>query len=162
MQSYKRETTRTFTVDDYQNALKWEQQTRSTDKVRQRVKHLQAEHDVFCTWSKNKLFKKYDIDHAFPFARWPNNDLWNLLPSTSKMNRSKSDKLLTKARLTESKHIILDFWQSAWAEEQSVFFAQANLSLPQLQIDNRAFEDVFEAMLFQRQRIKDTQQLVDW
>lgn len=162
MQSFKIKTTKKFTADDYQNALEWEQQTRSTEKVRKRVESLQTKQDVLCTWSKNKLFDKYDIDHAFPFARWPNNDLWNLLPSRSDINRKKSDKLLTEMRLKDSKDIILNFWVQAWTEEQSLFFSQANLSLPELPIDNQDFASVFEAMLSQRQRIKETQQLVDW
>jgi SAM-dependent methyltransferase len=162
MRTFHHQTARQFTTDDYHSALVWEKQTRSTEKVRQRVESLQTKQDVLCTWSKSKLFTKFDIDHAFPFSRWPNNDLWNLLPSKPNINRQKSDKLLTVLRLKESKDTILNFWAMAWAKEESLFFSQANLSLPELTIDNRDFINVFEAMLSQRQRIKDTQQLADW
>jgi len=38
-------------------------------------------------WSAKTLNRKYDIDHSMPFARWPNNDLWNLVPSNSQVNK---------------------------------------------------------------------------
>lgn len=162
MQSFKTQGSHSFSLDEYFDALKWEEKTRSTTKVRERIEVMQTQQDVLCTWSKKKLRKSYDIDHAFPFARWPSNDLWNLVPTTKKTNRSKSDKLVTEQRLIHSKDELLDFWMQAWEEEQTLFFSQANLSLPELPINNRQFDDVFEAMLMQRQRIKDTQQLVDF
>ena len=162
MQSFKTQGSNSFSLEDYFDALKWENKTRSTTKVRERIDAMQTQRDVLCTWSKKKLRNAYDIDHAFPFARWPSNDLWNLVPTTKEINRSKSDKLLTEQRLMHSKDELLDFWMQAWEKEQTLFFSQANLSLPELPINNRQFDDVFEAMLMQRQRIKDTQQLTDF
>ncbi|WP_366525094.1 hypothetical protein [uncultured Shewanella sp.] len=99
-----------------------------------------------------------------PFVRWPNNDLWNLLPS--------------RARLQQSETRICDWWQQAWLGSDSHnlqsdylesrhtytqrFFAQANLALPGLTQTNRSVSDVFEAMLLQRVRLKEMQQLREW
>ncbi|MGM0832238.1 hypothetical protein K1Y77_15130 [Halomonas qaidamensis] len=45
-----------------------------------------------CVWSHSDLHRqKYAIDHCFPWARWNNNDLWNLLPTTEKAKQAKSD-----------------------------------------------------------------------
>jgi CRISPR/Cas system Type II protein with McrA/HNH and RuvC-like nuclease domain len=104
---------------------------------------------------------KYAIDHAFPFSRWPNNDLWNLLPSKVDINSKKSDRLPTYSKLSHSKEHITDWWQQAWHADTKVFFNQANIALPDLNTTDN-FEDVFEAMLYQRNRIKALQQLPDW
>ncbi|MCL1123384.1 class I SAM-dependent methyltransferase [Shewanella surugensis] len=42
------------------------------------------------------------------------------------------------------------------------FFAQANLALPGLTHTNTSVSDVFEAMLLQRIRLKEMQQLREW
>ncbi|MEQ3653244.1 MAG: HNH endonuclease domain-containing protein, partial [Glaciecola sp.] len=162
MQGFEAKTGRSYSLEQYHLALKWEDQTRSTNKVKQRVSILQKQQDIVCTWGKTKLNKRYDIDHTFPFARWPNNDLWNLVPTKPAVNRNKSDKLITEQRLLNSKEEVIHFWQQAWQEEQRLFFTQANMALPDLSTENTDFDSVFEAMLSQRDRIKETQQLVDW
>jgi SAM-dependent methyltransferase len=162
MQGFEAKTGRSYSLEQYHSALKWEDQTRSTNKVKQRVSILQKQQDIVCTWGKTKLHKRYDIDHTFPFARWPNNDLWNLVPTKPAVNRNKSDKLITEQRLLNSKEEVMHFWQQAWQEEQRLFFTQANMALPDLSAENTDFDSVFEAMLSQRDRIKETQQLVDW
>ncbi|MBF7073409.1 methyltransferase domain-containing protein [Glaciecola sp. MH2013] len=162
MQGFEGKTGRPFSLNDYHQALRWEDKTRSTDKVKQRVSVLQKEQGVVCTWSKSKLHKHFDIDHTFPFARWPNNDLWNLVPTKPTINRNKSDKLITEARLLDSKDEVMYFWQQAWKTDQAMFFTQANMALPELGTQNTDFDSVFEAMLAQRSRIKETQQLADW
>ncbi|MDT0581995.1 methyltransferase domain-containing protein [Brumicola blandensis] len=162
MQGFEAKTGRSYSLEQYHLALKWEDQTRSTNKVKQRVSILQKQQDIVCTWGKTKLNKRYDIDHTFPFARWPNNDLWNLVPTKPAVNRNKSDKLITEQRLLNSKEEVMHFWQQAWQEEQRLFFTQANMALPDLSTENTDFDSVFEAMLSQRDRIKETQQLVDW
>ena len=58
-----------------------------------------------CVWSAKSLKQNYDIDHSMPFARWPNNDLWNLLPTDSKINNQKSDRLPTEYKLKKAKDL---------------------------------------------------------
>jgi len=53
-----------------------------------------AEGHVECVWTARKLkILSYDIDHCFPWSRWDNNDLWNLLPASHLANAAKSEKL---------------------------------------------------------------------
>lgn len=148
---------------DFMNALNWEDPERTTSRVRKRVDELLIDEKVMCCWSGSAIKKcTYAVDHAFPFARWPNNDLWNLLPSKTSINANKSDKLPTGYKLRESREFINHWWQQGWQKNQIEFFTQANFALPNLSPDNRSFDDVFEAFTLQRNRIKDIQQLEDW
>ena len=162
MASYQRNQSR-FTLADYLNALRWENPERSTNRVRKRVDDLLAQQGIDCCWSGNALRRqRYAVDHAFPFARWPNNDLWNLLPTRTEINSKKSDKLPTQQTLVQARVLIVDWWRTGWHEHRDEFFTQANLALPNLAPDNKNYDDVFEALTLQRERIKQTQQLQDW
>jgi hypothetical protein len=115
-----------------------------------------------------------------PFSRWPNNDLWNLLPSDVKTNGQKSDRLPTEVKMKNAKDRITDWWQDAWLEpvnksleevnnsheQRQVhiqrFFAEANIALPGLEANNNSVDDLFEALLLQRGRLKEMQQLREW
>lgn len=163
MSNYSGNKQNAFSKINYLEALQWDDPERTTSRIRQRVNNLLATEGVACCWSGANLKGiDYAIDHAFPFARWPNNDLWNLLPTKTKINASKSDKLPTGLKLTESREFILSWWKQGWKENQSEFFSQANLALPNLNTTNSSFDDVFEAFVLQRDRIKVIQQLQDW
>jgi len=158
-----------------QQALNWEEPKRTTVEVRNRFEQLkqQTPEIAQCVWSSKSLNKKYDIDHSMPFARWPNNDLWNLLPTDCQVNNQKSDRLPTELKLIESKERIQHWWQEAWLESvdepstshvnsQQRFFAEANIALPGLNSDNTSIDELFEALLVQRGRLKEMQQLREW
>lgn len=163
MAGYGQNKAKAFTKLDYLNALRWDDPTRSTSRIRQRVNDLMTSQDVLCCWSGKQLKPtSFAVDHAFPFARWPNNDLWNLLPANTKVNSQKSDKLPTGIKLAGSREFILEWWKQGWQHNQTEFFSQANLALPNLRPDNSSFSDVFDAFALQRDRIKAFQQLEDW
>ena len=148
---------------DYLNALHWDAPQRTTYRVRKRVEELLNANSVNCCWTGFELKKSsFEIDHAFPFTRWPNNDLWNLLPSKSIINTEKSDKLPSSKKLNESRDYITSWWRQGWQDDNNEFFTQASFALPNLPPTNRNFDDVFEAFSIQRDRIKDFQQLEDW
>jgi SAM-dependent methyltransferase len=166
-------------------ALNWEEPKRTTVEVRKRFEQLQNqlsqhsskhEHEskqeqIRCVWSDKSLKKKYDIDHSMPFSRWPNNDLWNLLPTDSQINNQKSDRLPTEQKLKAAKERMQHWWQVAWLDDEHVgiqtdnhkrFFAEANIALPGLNSDNSSVDDLFEALVMQRGRLKEMQQLREW
>lgn len=154
---------RNFSKIDYLSALAWDDPQRTTSRIRKRVEQLMVQEQVACCWSGTSLKENnYAIDHAFPFARWPNNDLWNLLPTKTTINANKSDKLPTSGKLNNSREFITAWWQQGWQNNSEEFFTQANFALPNLDANNRNFDDVFEAFSLQRNRIKDFQQLADW
>ncbi|MFT2091109.1 methyltransferase domain-containing protein [Paraglaciecola sp. 2405UD69-4] len=182
-------------------ALNWLEPKRSTSEVRTRFEKVkqQCPELAQCVWSAKSLKRNYDIDHSMPFARWPNNDLWNLLPTDSKINNQKSDRLPTEQKLKEAKERIQSWWQQAWLQPKQTleireqpasynlglnqsnsavsepstgswqqdkqskrFFAEANIALPGLNSNNQSIDDLFEALVLQRGRLKDMQQLAEW
>jgi SAM-dependent methyltransferase len=205
-----------------QQALNWEEPKRTTVEVRNRFEQLKQQTSngsadiAQCVWSAKSLTNKYDIDHSMPFAHWPNNDLWNLLPTDCKINNQKSDRLPTEHKLIESKERIQHWWQEAWlndsaatnrqtktssakvssakksevneqpmgytistpyfdnlteieqkieinqSQQQQRFFAEANIALPGLNSDNTSIDDLFEALVMQRGRLREMQQLREW
>lgn len=46
-----------------------------------------------------------------PFSVWKNNDLWNLLPSQSKTNNQKRDKIPSTDLIEKRKDLILNYWE---------------------------------------------------
>ncbi|WP_158768333.1 class I SAM-dependent methyltransferase [Paraglaciecola sp. L1A13] len=160
-----------YTAPDKQyllyQALKWEEPKRSTTGVRQRFDTLATTQQMHCIWSAKTLKRKYDIDHSMPFSRWPNNDLWNLVPSDSQVNNNKRDKLPSEKTLNAAKERMQHWWASAWLNDNKQnqkqrFFAEANIALPGLSAQNDSIDDLFEALLLQRGRLKDMQQLSEW
>jgi len=202
-----------------QQALNWLEPKRTTTEVRQRFEQIkqQSPEITQCVWSAKSLKNKYEIDHSMPFSRWPNNDLWNLLPTDSVINNQKSDRLPTEHKLLASKERIQHWWQEAWLNpeksndsntaftsptsepatthknevndmsagyaistklfteslattptsqiensQQKRFFAEANIALPGLNSDNDSIDDLFEALVMQRGRLKEMQQLREW
>lgn len=193
-------------------ALNWLEPKRTTTEVRNRFEQLkqQTPEIAQCVWSAKLLTQKYDIDHSMPFSRWPNNDLWNLLPTDSDVNNQKSDRLPTEQILKQSKERIQHWWQEAWLNnntgsvatyskneikkhevnevsagyeisaelyiapiplqqtpdvmntQSKRFFAEANIALPGLNSDNESIDDLFEALVMQRGRLKEMQQLREW
>ncbi|MBA6352496.1 class I SAM-dependent methyltransferase [Colwellia sp. BRX9-1] len=175
-------------------ALNWEEPKRTTVEVRKRFEQLKKQSPnselIKCVWSAKSLKQSYDIDHSMPFARWPNNDLWNLLPTDSSVNNQKSDRLPTEQKLKQAKERIQHWWQTAWLDDESStsriiadssafllraepseflkneqsqrFFAEANIALPGLSSDNSSVDDLFEALVMQRGRLKEMQQLREW
>jgi CRISPR/Cas system Type II protein with McrA/HNH and RuvC-like nuclease domain len=65
--------------------------------------------NVYCVWTGKKI-TNFDIDHMIPFSVWKNNDLWNLLPSDSRINNQKRDKIPTPEIIERQKSLILDYW----------------------------------------------------
>ncbi|MBA6339777.1 hypothetical protein H4J59_01945 [Colwellia sp. MB02u-10] len=164
-------------------ALNWAEPKRTIVDVRKRFELIQnalpKDQKIQCVWSAKSLKQQYDIDHSMPFARWPNNDLWNLLPTDSQMNNQKSDRLPTEQKLKVAKERIQHWWQVAWLDDEfktlepsdflnnkknqsQRFFAEANIALPGLNSDNSSVDDLFEALVMQRGRLKEMQQLREW
>jgi SAM-dependent methyltransferase len=79
---------------------------RNTNEVRK----LFGEQPIECVWT-NTITKKYEVDHAIPYSAWKNNDLWNLLPSASKINNSKSDRIPHPDLVQKRKDAIIHYWK---------------------------------------------------
>ena len=71
------------------------------------------------TGINNTNARLLDIAHSMPFSRWPNNDLWNLLPTDSIVNNQKNDRLPTEKKLKQAKERIQHWWQAAGLDGSS-------------------------------------------
>lgn len=81
---------------------------RDVNEVR---KFYLGEQNKECIWTGKRLNQNFDIDHVIPFSLWRNNDLWNILPCDSVVNREKKDMLPTRHLILKRKDIIVDYWQ---------------------------------------------------
>lgn len=155
-------------IADYQSTnvsvFDWEEGRRDTGIAANRVVELKsAGVKVPCVWTASNV-KSPHIDHCFPWARWLNNDLWNLLPASSIANASKGDKLPSAFAMADAKARIKGWWQHAYVDSalREQFLMEAGSSLPNLQDGDPGINEIYTAMLYQRARLKSDQQLVEW
>lgn len=147
------------------HALQWQESRRDTQQVRQLVaQRLKHPAPLPCVWTRSDLHRSaYAIDHCFPWSRWNNNDLWNLLPATEKANQAKSDRLPAAQVMHKAREDILHWWQCL-DDNPSIhqqFRDEAAVALP-LATPDASLDKIFESALLQRQRLKANQQLVEW
>jgi hypothetical protein len=116
-----------------------------------------------CVWSASTA-KRPQIDHCFPWVRWLNNDLWNLMPANAAVNFSKGDKLPSALAMSDAKHRITDWWQRTYIDLplRERFIMEARTSLPRLMEGEPGLGDLYQAMLHQRAPLKADQKLVEW
>lgn len=154
-----------YSSDVYHTALRWEEGRRDTSVVRDIVQDLIADdHPIRCVWSATDLRRRrYDIDHCFPWSRWNNNDLWNLLPASAVANAAKAEKLPAAPLMLDARGRIIEWWDTAFinTERERQFFTEAEAALPIVR-QERSLNTVFEGMLQQRLRLKMNQQLAEW
>jgi len=89
---------------------------------------LQQQGNVFCVWTGRKI-STYDIDHLIPFSIWKNNDLWNLLPSDSKINHQKRDKIPSPDIIDRQKDLILNYWDIIYQNQAIRFQKEIQIAL---------------------------------
>ena len=159
-----------YEKNTYHQALQWNEANRDTRIARQQAQavqqqlHTQQQH-LHCVWTNATLKgENYHIDHCFPWSRWYNNDLWNLLPASTQANSNKKEKLPSAPLMQTAKTRILHWWQSAYTEGeyQQQFFTEAEAALPLVEEGSQQLEPIFDAMLHQRAKLKANQQLVEW
>lgn len=95
---------------------------------------LKKEGQVYCVWTGKKI-SSYNIDHLIPFSIWKNNDLWNLLPSDSKTNNQKRDKIPSPELIEKQKSLILDYWEILNERQSQRFKKEIQVAL----LGNNAF-----------------------
>lgn len=115
-------------------------------------KTYETQEKLFCVWSNEPVSKKnLAIDHAIPFSIRHDNSLWNLLPSDSKVNLDKSDKLPEESLIMRRKDAIIYNWQLLYFSQKEMFSSETSrfIGVPELpakswEIDlfNRFFETI--------------------
>lgn len=154
----------------YDRAFQWEDSRRETGQVRRIATEVQGrlakeKKKLECVWTgKSLINKSYDIDHCFPWSRWFNNDLWNLLPASRIANNRKGEKLPSAELMRKARERIINWWDVAYIQSpfQQQFMIEAESALPLVVESKGTLEEIFDAILCQRARLKTDQQLQEW
>lgn len=167
MADYDSKVGRDTRLDKYRQALSWLDEERETREVRAIFEHLRATNRwTYCVWTGKRLRQEFHIDHCFPFAHWPNNDLWNLLPADPVVNSSKSNKLPSAEMLEKARESILEWWNKAYSSVNHMdrFVCEADAALPVIRsvTGGDYFCRTFAGVQNQRIRLKTDQQIAEW
>ena len=73
------------------------------------VRKLFEGQSIECVWSGVQT-SDFHIDHAIPYSFWKNNDLWNLLPASAKVNSAKSDAIPHPDLVQRRKDALIHYW----------------------------------------------------
>ena len=86
------------------------------------------------------------------------------MPTSARLNILKSEKLPSAAIMHDSRTRIVDWWGQAYGDDENrrKFFMEAEASLPLIDDRSASFDRVFDAVLYQRTRLRVDQQLVEW
>ena len=154
--------------DDHRTALRWLEPEHDTDIVRALGRNLRRSGSaLYCVWTGRRLKDAFDVDHCFPFAAWPCNDLWNLLPSAATVNRSKGHRLPAPEALEQARPRMLDWWEQAYLRDTTLatrFEDEVRSALPAATTDTDGLtpESLFEGIMIQQIALKRDQQLAEW
>ena len=154
--------------DDHLAALRWLEPEHDTGIVREVGQNLRRSGSgLFCVWTGRRLRDEFDVDHCFPFAAWPCNDLWNLLPSSATVNRSKGERLPAPKALEQARPRMLEWWDRAYLRDASLaarFEDEVRSALPTAATDSDVLtpESLFEGIMIQQIVLKRDQQLAEW
>ena len=165
MQGYQATPT---SLDSHMSALRWLDQEHDTRQVRDLGRELRRSgFGLHCIWTGRRLRQEFDVDHCFPFAAWPCNDLWNLLPSSTTANRKKGDFLPAPETLEQAKPRMLEWWDRAYIQNPVLaerFEDESRSALPLAISGDGAVtaDSLFEGVMIQQLVLKRDQQLAEW
>jgi SAM-dependent methyltransferase/SOS-response transcriptional repressor LexA len=93
-----------------------------------------------CVWTDRKLSDCFEVDHAMPFSLWRNNDLWNLLPASTRANQEKRDKLPSYNLLQQQRDSIIHCWRGLEEAFSERFRNEAQSLMGRQPIDQARWE----------------------
>jgi hypothetical protein len=122
---------------------------------------------VECVWTGDRLRGGgIEIDHCLPWAAWPCNDLWNLLPTTRAANQGKGGLIAAAGAFETARPRIIAWWEDAYlgapAPLRRRFAEEARTTLPLTHGREPAPDEVFAALDFRRLRLRQETQLPEW
>ena len=150
-----------------EHAFEWAASQRETSAITTRANQIRDDgFPLACIWSAKRLGprSKLEMDHCFPWSRWPNNDLWNLLPTSAAVNSQKRDRLPAAETLEKARERMVQWWEKAWIDtpREDQFFMEASYALPGISSVYPSLGEIYEATRHQRVRLKQDQQIPEW
>ena len=150
-------------------AMRWSEPSRDVKIARDRAIRLMASGKLYCVWSGRPLTAvSLDVDHCFPWAVWPCDDLWNFLPAHRDINQNqKRDKLPGAEILQSAQQRIEEWWERGYIKADNRllserFMIEARATLPIVGKFEPRLDDVFAAVNLQQLRLKNDQQVPVW
>ena len=139
---------------------------RNQGEIRSRALKLLRTQPIYCVWTGDKLdAKSMHIDHCLPWAAWPCDDLWNLMPANRTSNLRKKDHLPDIITIREAQDRIMTWWDEAYYREEATserFLLEARARLPALKESAPSLDDVFFALDLQRTRLFNDHRIPEW
>jgi SAM-dependent methyltransferase len=103
---------------------------RDTKVIRDLIDQSMQSAEFHCIWTNKSLRNaEFDIDHIIPYAYWGNNDYWNMIPSLSKVNRQKSDKMPSEKLIYQQRDSFYSYWDLYYSRFPKLFTTQINRAL---------------------------------
>jgi len=150
-------------------AMTWSEPSRDVRIAREQAIRLIDSGNLHCVWSGRTLSADaLDIDHCFPWAAWPCDDLWNLLPAHRTVNQNqKRDKLPGVEVLRSAQDRIQEWWERGYLKAGNHvlperFMTEARATLPIIEHAEFQLDDVFAALNMRQIRLKYDQQVPVW
>ena len=171
MRVYARSQGRALAEGALDCAMTWNDPDRDARRIRERALAMIDQSPLYCVWTGRRLNPgTLDIDHCFPWAAWPCDALWNLMPAHRDVNRHhKRDRVPSDRLMLASRERINGWWRDAYHSATDPmspprFAEEARASLPGLPGEGQAIalDDVFGAMRLQRMRLRFNQQIAQW
>jgi SAM-dependent methyltransferase len=151
---------------DIEAALGWLDPVRDTLVARGAADRMVAQgRTIECVWTGQSLRRAVlDIDHCMPWSAWPCGDLWNLLPSSRRVNQHlKRERLPSAEALLAARDRITTWWQSAWDDRPALkrrFVSESQATL--IVNANASMDDLFSALEWRRLKLRQDQQVDEW
>lgn len=116
-------------------------------RVREFYRGVAKERGLRSAWSGRQLPAEFDVDHIIPFTLRRDSSMWNLVPATTRENRSKRDKLHTIERIRRSEERIIDAWRTLYRWNEPRFHADAVRLQPAITSAHRWEEPLLAALI---------------
>lgn len=169
MKFYAERQGRKITDEAISQAMTWSEPSRDVRIAREQALRLIVRSELPCVWTGQKLTAEtLDVDHCFPWAVWPCDDLWNLLPAHRRVNqRLKRDRLPSVAVLRSAHDRIRGWWEAGYLKIENSglperFKLEARASLPGMEDVQFSLDDLFAGLNLQQVRLKHDQQAPEW
>ncbi len=167
MQRYAQRQGRTLAEHRVAQAMAWIDPQRDASDARKLALRAMGEAPLRCVWTDRRLTESnLEIDHCFPWAAWPCDHLWNLMPAHREANRLKRDRLPDHRTLRNAHERIVEWWDRGYRRGGEPvarrFFTEARAGLPSMPEGASGLEDVFGGLAVQRLRLRRDQGLAEW